>query len=124
MNREEKHASLLDLLAFVQAGRATVTVGGHPFLSINSGEKTVEVEADGAKEAGLRFSDLAKMQGGPSSLLKGSGWIAGTLSRLGWKLTLLAEGDRILSMGSGVSRFTGRISVNPLKLRKLLKVLR
>jgi len=124
MSQEESLTSLLDLLAFTPSGRASITVGGRPFLSINSDEKTLEVETDGAKEAGLRLSDLVRMQGGLSSMLKGSGNIAGTLSGLGWKLTLVAKGDRILTMGSGVSKFTGRISVNPLKLRKLLQVLR
>jgi hypothetical protein len=124
MNQEERLASLLDLLAFVPAGRATITVGGHPFLSINSDAKTLEVEADGAKEAGLRLSDLVKLEGGVASALEGSGHVAGALSRLGWKLTLFAGGDTLLTMGSGVSRLTGRISVNPLKLRQLLEAFR
>jgi len=124
MDQEERLASLLDLLAFVSAGRATITVRGRPFLSINSDEKTLEVEADGAREAGLRLSDLVKLQEGPANALEGSGHLAGALSRLGWKLTLCAGGDRVLTMGSGVSRLTGRINVNPLKLRKLLQTLR
>ncbi len=124
MNQEERLASLLDLLAFVPAGRATINVGGRPFISIDSDQKTLEVEADGAKEAGLRLSGLVKLQGGPAGVLEGSGHVAGALSRLGWKLTLCAEGDRVLTMGSGVSRLTGRINVNPLKLRGLLEALR
>ena len=122
MNQGEKLTSLLDLLAFVSTGRATITVRGCPFLSINSDEKTLEVETDGAKEAGLRLSDLVKVQEGRVGVLEGSEHAAGALSRLGWKLTLCAEGDRVLMMGSGVSRLTGRISVNPLRLRKLRKL--
>ena len=122
--RGERFTSLLDLLAFAPAGRATVAVDGCPFLSINSDEKTLEVEANGAKEAGLRLSDLVKLHEGPVGVLEGSGHVAGALSRLGWKLTLNAEGERVLTMGSGVSKLIGRISVNPLKLRKLREALR
>lgn len=123
-NQGEKLTSLLDLLALASAGRATITVRGHPFLSVNSDEKELEVETCGAKEAGLRLSDLVKLQEGRVGVLEGSEHAAGALSRLGWRMTLCFEGDRVLMMGSGVSRLTGRISVNPLKLRKLREALR
>jgi len=124
MNKEKRLMSLLDLLAFMPAGRATITVGGRPCISINSDKKTLEVETGGVREAGLRLSDFVKLQGGSMGLLESSGHAIGELSRLGWNLTLYAEGDRMLAMGSGVSRLTGRISVNPLRLKKLLEALR
>jgi hypothetical protein len=124
MGGEEGLASLLDLLALILEGRATVSVGGYRFLSINADTKTLEVEAEGVGEAGLHLSDFVKQQEGPANILEGSMHVGGSLSRLGWKLTLYAEGDRILSMGRGVSRLTGRIKVNPLKLKKILKVLK
>lgn len=124
MEREEGFASFFDFLALVPEGRATITVGGHPLLSLDAGAKTLDVEADGVGEAGLHLSDLIKLQEGGASVIEGSIHASGALSRLGWKLTLYAEGERVLSMGSGVSRLTGRIGVNPLTLRKLLKALR
>lgn len=124
MNSEDRSASLLDLLGLVSAGKATITVKGLPFLSINSDEKILEVETDGAKEAGLHLRDLVNLREGSVNVLEGSERAARELSRLGWKLTLNAEGERILSMGSGVSRVSGRISVNPLKLRQLREALR
>lgn len=124
MNSEDRSASLLDLLWLVSAGKATITVKGLPFLSINSDEKILEVETDGAKEAGLHLRDLVNLREGSVNVLEGSERAARELSRLGWKLTLNAEGERILSMGSGVSRVSGRISVNPLKLRQLREALR
>jgi hypothetical protein len=84
----------------------------------------LEVEVDGVREAGLRLSDLIQLQEGSTKVLKGSRRVIEALSRLGWKLTLCSEGDRILTMGSGVSRLTGRIRVNPLKLKKLLETLK
>ena len=120
----ENLSSFSDILALVSAGRATVTVGGLPFIEVNGYEKTLEVEADVAKQAGISLSNLAKMNSRPLSTLTGPINFAGVLSQIGWKLTLRAGGEVVLSMGKGSSRLTGRITVNPLKTRKLLKVLR
>jgi len=121
---EERLASLLEVLGLAASGKATVSVGGRPLLSVDADRKTLDVEADGAGEAGLHLSDLVKLEEGKGGMIEGSMHVTDALSRLGWRLTLYAEGDRILSMGSGVSRLTGRISVNPLRLRKLLKALK
>ena len=120
----EDVSSLLDVLELVSAGRATVNIGGLPFIKVNGDSKTLEVEADAARQAGMKLSNLARMTGGPVGALKVPIGVAGALSQLGWKLTLRAEGEAVLSMGKGSSRLTGRISVNPLKARKLLKVIR
>ncbi len=124
MDREEKLSSFLGLLALIPAGKATVTVQGHPLVTVDAESKTLDVEADGVREAGLHLSDIVRVQEGGSNLIEGSRQVTSVLSTLGWKLTLYAEGDRILTMGSGVSRLTGRISVNPFRLRKLLKALK
>jgi hypothetical protein len=124
MNHEEKVSSLLGLLALVPAGRATVMVHGRPMISVDADSKTLEVEADGFGEAGLHLSDIVRVQEGSSSILQGSRQVTGVLSSLGWKLTLYADGELVLTMGRGVSRLTGHIGLNPLRLKKLLKALR
>lgn len=123
MDKEEWPASLLGLLVLVPAGKATVTVEGHPLLSVDADEKTLDVEADGLAEAGLHLSAFG-LGGNLVSELAGSMHYTGALSRAGWKLNLYSEGDRVLTMGKGVSRLTGRVSVNPIRLRRLLKVLK
>ena len=122
-NREESLLSLFDILALVSSGRATVTMGGLQFVEVNGDEKTLEVEAAVAKQAGISLSNLAKMDGGRVGALTGPISVAGVLSQAGWKLNLRAGGEVVLSMGKGSSRLTGRITMNPLKARKLLKVL-
>ena len=122
-NREESLLSLFDILALVSSGRATVTMGGLQFVEVNGDEKTLEVEAAVAKQAGISLSNLAKMDGGRVGALTGPISVAGVLSQAGWKLNLRAGGEVVLSMGRGSSRLTGRITMNPLKARKLLKVL-
>ena len=122
-NRQESLTPLLDILALVSAGRATVNIGGLQFIKVNGDEKTLDVEMDVAKRAGIRPSNLAKVNGGRLSVLTGPIGIAGVLSQAGWKLNLRAGGEVVLSMGKGSSWLTGRITLNPLKARKLLKVL-
>jgi hypothetical protein len=122
--REKTVASFLDLLALVPAGKATFTVGGLPVLSVDADKKALVVETDGVGEVGLHLSDLVKLQEGTTSMLESSMHVTGALSRLGWELILYAEGEKILSMGRGVSRLTGRVSLNPLRLRNLMKALK
>jgi len=122
-DRKENLTSLFDILALVSAGRATVTVGGLRFIDVNGDKKTLDVEATAAKRAGISLSNLTRMKGGPLGALTGPIRFAGVLSQLEWKLTVRAGGEEVLSMGKGSSRLTGRITFNPLKTRKLLKVL-
>ena len=117
-------ASLIELLGLLPSGKVTVSMSGRPILSLNADEKTLDVETEGMTDAGVHLSDLVKLQEGRGAIIEGPTRTAGVLSRLGWKLTLYGEGDRILSMGSGVSRLKGHISLNPVRLRKLLRALR
>lgn len=121
-DREEGLASIIGLLALIPAGKVTVSVGSRPLATLDADRKMLDLEVSGIEEAGVRLSDLVKIRTGAEALQK-SMRVSGTLSRLGWKLNLYADGDRVLSMGSGVSRLTGHISVSPRRLRKLLKSL-
>lgn len=123
-SREEHLASSIAFLGLVSSGKATVSVGSRPLLSIDADRKTLDVEAGGVADAGLRLSDLVRLREGRAATIEGSVHVVGALSRLGWKLNLYAEGDKVLSVGSGVSRLTGHVSLNPLRLKKLLKALR
>ena len=122
-NRGDSLSSLFDILALVSAGRATVAIGGLQFIEVNGDEKTLDVEVAVAKRAGMKPLNLAKTNVGPLGTLLGPIRVAGVLSQAGWKLNLRAGGEVVLTMGKGSSRLTGRITVNPLKTRKLLKAL-
>lgn len=116
-------SSALDLLAVVSKGKATITVGGRTLVRMDADEKVLEVDAEGAKQAGLHLLEFARQGGGTLAAVRGPLRIAGALSQNGWKLTVQSEGEKVLSMGKGTSRLTGRISMNPLKARKLMKAL-
>jgi hypothetical protein len=120
---QKRHTSLMDILGLISAGRATITVKGYPLLSIHSESRKVDLEVKGAKEAGLDLSKIIRLHEGSGNILSGSESVARRLSTLGWRLTLYDRGSAVLTMGYGVSRLTGQIRTNPLKLLKLLKAL-
>jgi len=124
MTQKGSLASTLGILGIITGGKATITVHGRPMVEVDADEKTLEVDAGGAKELGLRVTDLVRGEGGPLALFTGPVRVAGALSEQGWELTLRSEGDVVLKMGKGTSRLTGRIGISPLKARKLLKALR
>jgi hypothetical protein len=121
---KEEPATLLDILGFFSAGTLTVTVGGYPLLSVRSDQREVDLEVEGVQRAGLSLSELIKLEEEGKGTLITSEHIAKKLSSIRWRLTLYDRGSRILTMGSGVSRMTGRVRVNPLKLKRLLRALR
>src|SRR5208283_5873615 len=119
MTSDEEPATLLDALTLLSAGRVTVTVGGYPFLSIRSDEKELDIDVSGAKRAGVSLSEVIKLEEGSESILTASERAAKKLSGISWRLTLYDTGTQILTMGSGVSRLTARVRVNPLRLKRL-----
>ena len=120
--REDGLASIMWVLSLIPAGKATVSVGDRPLVFLDADRKILDLEAGGMGESGVHLADFVRSGARPGVSFE-SLRVGGTLSRLGWKLNIYAEGDRVLSMGSGVSRLTGHINVNPLRLKKLLKAL-
>ena len=106
----------------IPTGRATVSVGGRPLVTVDADRRMLDLEVAGMEESGVRLLDFVRSGAGPGAAIE-SVRAGGTLSRLGWKLNIYAGGDRVLSMGSGVSRLTGHVNVNPRGLKKLLKAL-
>lgn len=124
MSSREEPATLLDALSLLSAGKVTITVGGYPFLSIRSDAKELDVDVSGARKAGVNLSQVIRLEEGDEGVLKASERMAKKLSGLNWRLTLYDTGTQILTMGSGVSRLTARVRVNPLRLKRLLEALR
>ena len=126
-NPKKSNIDPLEILPIFASGIFTVGVNGLPFLKVDAESHSVDVEARGVKECGIRLSKIIALQGGRRKgvrgLLEGQESIAKGLSEKGWKLVLYDRGSSILTMGRGVSRLTGYVRVNPLKLRKILKVL-
>ena len=114
-----------DLLKFFVGGSMSVGVNGLPLLKVDAESRSVGVEVEGIVESGLKLSNLAKSDHRPSltSLAKISLTTARDLSQMGWKFSLNEKGSTVLTMGRGVSRLTGHVRANPLKLRRLARIL-
>lgn len=120
---QQKGPAFLDSLESLSRGTITVSVSGYPVVSIDAGRKEVEVEVKGVREVGLSLRTFTRSGQGRGSALRTSESMAKGLSSLGWKLTLYEGGDELVRMGRGVSRLTGHISVNPIRLRRLIDAL-
>ena len=119
---ESAAAILVDtILPLFSSGSLSVAANGLPLLSLDSKTRSVDLDARGVEESGLKLSQLVGHRGRIVGLLTDSEGIAKKLAREGWTLTLYDKGARALTMGSRVSRLTGHIHVNPLKLRRLLR---
>jgi hypothetical protein len=116
-------ATLLDTLSLISGGRATISVSGFPLVSLRSDEKELDIELSGAKRAGVRLSELVRLEEGGANILVASERVADKLAGLRWRLNLYDRGSKVLTMGSGVSRLTGHVTVNPLRLKALLEAL-
>jgi len=124
MGQRSNLKSALGFLANVSKGKATVSVKGTPLVQLDAETRTIDVDVDGLRAAGVRIWDLVGQDEGMFGGLKGPVRIASEMSELGWSLAVYAGKEKVLTVGSGLSRLTGRIGLNPLKTRKLLKALR
>ncbi|MDG6924367.1 MAG: hypothetical protein JRN67_13880 [Nitrososphaerota archaeon] len=109
------------ILPLFRSGSLSVAANGLPVLSLDCSSRSLDVETRGVEQTGLKISQLVGNRGGVAGLLKDSESIAKKVASEGWTLTLYDKGSRALTMGSRVSRLTGHIRVNPLKLRRLLR---
>ena len=123
MGQQSNLKSALGFLAVVSKGKATVSVKGIPLVHLDAETRTLDVDVDGLRTAGLRIRDLVGQNEGVFGGLTGPVRIASKMSDLGWSLAVYAGKEKVLTVGSGMSRLTGRIGLNPLKTRKLLRAL-
>jgi hypothetical protein len=113
----------LKLLSLFESGMMTVEVEGYPLLKLNGDEKSLEVEAQGLKESGLRITEFLspeKRRMGIREMIKDSEEFARELSIEGWTVTLYDRGKDILRIGRKAPKLTGHIEFNPLRFREIL----
>jgi hypothetical protein len=121
--RNSSHAAVVDFLSIFTSGSFAVSVNGVPTLAVDAESKSLNLEAKGVKKSGFKLLNIVKENGaGVIGILKTSESTAKKLSETGWKVTVYDGNKVVLTMGSGVSRLTGYIHVNPLKLRTILEI--
>ncbi len=121
--RTSSQATIVDFLSIFTSGSFTLSVNGIPTLAVDAESKELNLEAKGVKKSGLKLLNIIKEnREGFTGLLKTSESTAKKLSETGWKVTVYDGTNVVLTMGSGVSRLTGYIHVNPLKFRTILEI--
>lgn len=121
--RNSSQVTIVDFLSMFTSGSFALSVNGVPTLVVDAESKAVNLEAKGVKKSGFKLLNIVKENGaGVIEILKTSESTAKKLSETGWKVTVYDENKVVLSMGSAVSRLTGYIHVNPLKLRTILEI--
>ncbi|MDH2900408.1 MAG: hypothetical protein PXY39_05505 [archaeon] len=122
--QQKSDADTLELLSMFESGILTVEVNGFPLAKVDAESRSLDLEAQGIKECGIKLSKLIEFETGEKgikTMISASESTARRLSERGWSLALYDRGSTILKMGRGVSRLTGHIQVNLLKLRKILE---
>ena len=122
--QRKSDADTLKLLSMFESGILTVEVNGFPLAKVDAESRSLDLEAQGIKECGIKLSKLIEFETGGKgikTMISTSESTARRLSERGWSLALYDRGSTILKMGRGVSRLTGHIQVNLLKLRKILE---
>ncbi len=116
----------LELLSLFKSGILTVQMNGYPVLKVDAKERSLDLEAKGIRECGIKLSNLIELESGKKGIrgmVSGSETTAKRLYEKDWSLTLYDRGSKILRMGRGVSRLTGHIQVNLLKFQRILESL-
>jgi hypothetical protein len=124
MKSEKQSSDPIELLSMFQSGIMTVEIDGFPVLKVDGKDRNLDLEAQGLRKCGLKLTKLVQSETGKKGIrgiISASGLTARKLSQEGWSLNLFDRGSRILRMGRGVSRLTGHVEVNPLKIRNLLE---
>jgi hypothetical protein len=122
--QRKSDADTLKLLSMFESGILTVEVNGFPLAKVDAESRSLDLEAQGIKECGIKLSKLIEFETGGKgikTMISTSESTARRLSERGWSLALYDRGSTILKMGRGVSRLTGHIQVNLLKLRRILE---
>jgi hypothetical protein len=145
---ERQAEEFIEILHFLKEGKIDLSLNGRQFASVDCDSKSIGVEFVGLEESGFHLSQILSdhaegknklgKRSRPSrmrvskprlsffaqlSLLFNFERLAKDLAIHGWNFSVYDGGQRILSLGRGVSRFTGYIHMNPLELKRILRLL-
>jgi hypothetical protein len=116
---------VVDMLSIFSKGTLKVGVNGGSFLKVDVDSQTIDIEAKGLKESGIQVSTLVRTNndGGIRKLLRSSRSMAKKFSEKGWRVALSDRGSSVMRLGRGVSKVSGYITINPMKIRTILEIL-
>lgn len=110
------------MLDAINQGKVTVSIDGKPAISLDGNTKSLGLDMAGLEEVDLRISGLFQAKTSKGKILLKSSSAMRKLAKNGWKFSLYDRGEQILTTG-GPSRLGPRLYFNPLKLRRMLRVI-
>ena len=110
------------ILDSITQGKVTISVDGKPIMSVDSNSKSLELEVSGLESASLKISSLFEKKMVRGKILFEASQMAKKFAKKGWSFSVYDKGDRLLSTGSH-SMFGTSLHFNPLKLRRILRIL-
>ena len=110
------------MLNMVNKGKITISIDGKPIMSLDRNSKSLELEISGVEKTNLRLSNLFEAKTIKGKIFLETSQIVKKLAKEGWIFSLYDRGERLLTT-STPSRFGLHLRFNPLKLRRILRVL-
>lgn len=110
------------MLDAINQGRVTVSIDGKPVISLDGSTKSLGLDMAGLEGADLKISSLFQAKKSKGRVFLESSKIMRKIAKNGWKFSLYDKGEQILTTGS-TSRLGPHLYFNPLKLRRMLRVI-
>lgn len=110
------------MLDSISQGRITINIDGKPVMCLDKDSKSFELEMTGLEKINMRFPGLFVPKANRGKMLLESSQQIAKFVKSGWTFSIYDKGERLLSVG-GPSKFRPQLRINPLRLRRLLKII-
>ncbi|MGI0047257.1 MAG: hypothetical protein ACREBB_08725 [Nitrosotalea sp.] len=110
------------ILDAINQGKVTISIDGKPVMSLDRNAKSLELEISGLEKTNLKISNLFKTKTVKGKMLLESSYLVKKFTKNGWRFSLYDKGERLLTT-STPSKFGSPLHFNPLKLRRILRIL-
>lgn len=110
------------MLNMVSKGKITISTDGKPIMSLDRNSKSLELEISGVEKTNLRLSNLFEAKTIKGRIFLETSQLVKKLAKEGWIFSVYDMGERLLTT-SAPSKFGLHLRFNPLKLRRILRVL-
>jgi hypothetical protein len=101
------YKGFIDLLKTIEGGRVSVSSVAGDIVELDGDTRDISVHADTLKRLGVSMSPIRRLLG-----LRSSFKLPRRLNEAGWRLTLLFNGEPILTAGRGVSAITDHVHIS------------
>lgn len=110
------------MLNMINKGKITISIDGKPVMSLDRNSKSLELEISGVEKTNLRLSNLFEAKTIKGRIFLETSQLVKKFTKDGWMFSLYDRGERLLTT-STPSKFGLHLRFNPLKLRRILRVL-